>query len=294
MTLINCYCTLEDVKARLMATSLRTAATLSFTSGTKTISDSASGLRHFQAGDYIQVSGSVSNDGFYTVVAGNNPAFLTVSETVVTEAAGATVTLKSVIDQKDDSGLESVITAVCRAIDSVKGRRFYTVNETRIYAPAYATMIEIDDLVGLTTLKTDPNNDGSFSTTWGPGDYRLAPYNAALDGRPYEWIETTAAGVYRFPISWGGYNILINSDYPRPANPPPRVQITGAFGYSTTAPAPIKEWAILAAMRVWGRKDKVHEVSGSAELGTLEIVTAMQKDGELNLLLSTIKRRARV
>lgn len=294
MSLTNCYCTLEDVKQRLMNTSLRTAATISFTAATKTISDSASGLRHFQAGDYIQISGSGSNNGFFTVVTGNSPASFTVSETVVTEAAGATVTLKSVIDQKDDSGLESVITAVCRAIDAVKGRRFYTVSETRLYVANYEHTVEIDDLVTLTSLKTDPAGNGTYSATWATADYRLCPVNAPLDGKPYEWIETTISGAYRFPLTGWSNSILVNSEYRGTYPSQPRVQVTGTFGYSAAAPPAIKEWAILAALRVWGRKDKIHGVSGSAELGTLEIVTAMQKDGELNLLLSTIKRRARV
>lgn len=291
MAIVNGYCTLDDLKQRLMNMSKRTAVTISFTAATKTISDSAAGLKHFQANDYIQISGSVSNDGFYTVAVGNSPASFTVVQSVVNEAAGASVTLKSVIDQKDDAGLESVITAASRLIDADRGRRFYTAEETRIYSACYGGMIEIDDLVTLTSLKTDPSGDGSFPNTWATADYRLAPYNALANGEPYTWIETRQGGAYSFPGGVGVYDPVINYnlDAPRPSQP--LVQVTGLFGYSTVAPPAIKEACILVALRLWQRKDLTYGIAGSAEMGTLQAIVRLGSDGELMGLLSTIKKR---
>lgn len=291
MSLTNCYCTLDDLKQRLMDMSKRTASTISFTAAGKIISDSARGLRHFQSGDYIQVSGSLSNDGFYTIVVGNSPASFTVVEAVVNEVAGASVTLKSVIDQKDDSGLESVITAASRLIDANRGRRFYTAEETRVYAACYAGMIEIDDLVTLTSLKTDPSGDGSFPNTWATSDYRLSPYNALANGEPYTWIETRQGGAYSFPGGVGVYDPVINYDLDSPRPSQPLVQVTGLFGYSTVAPPAIKEACILVALRLWQRKDLTYGIAGSAEMGTLQAITKLGSDGELVALLSTIKKR---
>jgi len=60
------------------------------------ILDSASGLTDFTSQRFVQVSGSASNDGFYTIIAADAGA-LTLSESVATEAAGASVDLYEII-----------------------------------------------------------------------------------------------------------------------------------------------------------------------------------------------------
>lgn len=291
MTITNGYATLNELKARLLDMSQRTVSTISFTATGKIIADSAKGLRHFQAGDYVQVSGSASNDGFYTLVTGNSPASFTVAETLVNESAGASVTIKNVNDQKDDTGLESVITAASRMIDSKTGTRFYTVSETRTYSTRFGWQVDIDDLVTLTSLKTDPSGDGTFPYTWAAADYRLCPANAPADGEPYRWIETRPGGAYSFPPSVNAYGVVINTNYRNPIQLQPLVQVTGAFGYATTAPAAIKEACLLIAMRLWRRKDLTFGIAGSAEMGTLQAITKLMSDGELQALLSTVKKR---
>lgn len=291
MTITNGYCTLDDLKTRLLDMSKRTASTISFTTTGKIIADSAKGLRHFQAGDYIQVSGSTSNDGFYTLATGNNPPSFTVVESLVNESAGASVTIKSAIDQKDDAGLESVIMAASRLIDAKTGTRFYTVSETRTYSTRFGWQVDIDDLVSLTSLKTDPTGDGTFPYTWAAADYRLCPVNALADGEPYQWIETRPGGAYSFPPSTNAYDVVINTNYRNPAQVQPLVQVSGEFGYAATAPAAIKEACILIAMRLWRRKDLTFGIAGSAEMGTLQAIAKLMSDGELKALLSTVKRR---
>lgn len=70
-----------------------TASTLSFTAATKTIADSANGLIFITAGDIVTITGSVSNNGTYKVATGGSAASFTVEETLVNEAAAASVTL---------------------------------------------------------------------------------------------------------------------------------------------------------------------------------------------------------
>jgi hypothetical protein len=77
----------------------KTAATIAFAAGTPgTITDSANGFitAGFKAGNLIKVNGSTSNDGYYTV-AGVTAGTLTLAmgETLVDEAAGDSVTIKS-------------------------------------------------------------------------------------------------------------------------------------------------------------------------------------------------------
>lgn len=266
----------------MMDMSKYTASTLSFTAATKTIADSAKGLKHFQAGDTIQVTGSTSNNGYYTVATGNTVGSIITTEALVNESAGQAVVIKVVTDQKDDARLESVVEATSRWIDSETGTRFYTVSETRYYLAEQDWLIDIDYLVSLTSVKTDPNGDGTYTYTWAGTDYTLSPYNAVVSGQPYTHLETTPLGAYRFPV------------YPSSTTRRSRVEVTGAFGYSTLAnvPRPIKEACILMSIRLFQRKDKPFGISGSADLGTLEVITAVGKDDEIKRLLRTVKRRA--
>lgn len=185
-------------------------------------------------------------------------------------------------DAKDDTPFENVIAATSRWIDSTTGTRFYTVSETRHYLAYQDWLIDIDPLVTLTSVKTDPNGDGTYTYTWASTDYQLAPYNASSNSQPYTAIEATPLGAYRFPV------------YPSTVTRRSRVQVTGAFGYSTLAnvPAAIKEACLLVSMRVWGRKDLLYGVSGSADLGTLQAIANLKSDGEVWALLNTIKRKA--
>lgn len=184
-----------------------------------------------------------------------------------------------ITDTKDDASLESVVGAASRWIDSRTGKRFYTVTETRTYTTYLDWLVEIDDLVSLTSLKTDPAGDGTYTYVWAAADYRLYPYNAVVNGQPYTAIEVAQGGAYRFSTCFALR---------------PRIQVAGSFGYSaiTAIPPAIKEACILASMRIWGRKDLVFGISGSAELGTLQAITSLGSDGELKALLSTVKRRA--
>lgn len=71
-----------------------TAATISFTQSTKTIADSGDGLAFVKTGDLIRISGSTSNDGFYTVATGGVAGSIVVDDTLVNESATATITIE--------------------------------------------------------------------------------------------------------------------------------------------------------------------------------------------------------
>jgi len=108
------------------------AATIAFSENTEsadTITDSASGFltAGFQAGDQITVSGSVSNDGTYTiaaVVAGT--ITLLGRNDLATEAAGATVTITAPKTVPDGVGV------------TIKAKNANTGNITLGYSSATA------------------------------------------------------------------------------------------------------------------------------------------------------------
>lgn len=84
----------SDISGRQVTPSTTlTAATIAFVASTKKITDSASGLAVFTTGMTIKVTGSVSNDGVYTVATGGVAGEIVVTEALTDEAAGASVML---------------------------------------------------------------------------------------------------------------------------------------------------------------------------------------------------------
>lgn len=77
-----------------------TGTDLAFTSSTS-ITSTDTDLSVFGAGDVVQVVGSASNDGFRTVTA-STATSLTVASGIVTEAAGASVTIRTSLEGGDE------------------------------------------------------------------------------------------------------------------------------------------------------------------------------------------------
>ncbi len=258
------YATLAQVKQRLLQAHTYTATTLSFNASTKVIADTLKGLKRFQTGDWIQVSGSTSNDGYYTVATGNTPAQIVVTEALgLTEIAGDSVTITALNDLTDDATLEAAIEAVSRWIDEHCGWRFYTTasDETRYYTAERARKLEIPEgLLTLTTLACDQDGDRTYEETWAATDYDLTPANAVLDSMPYTHIE-------RSPLSRYGF-----SRYAR------GVKVIGKFGYAATAPKAVTEACILLAVKVFKRKDSPLGVAGFPEIGEVRNLRALDPD----------------
>lgn len=171
-------------------------------------------------------------------------------------------------DEADDALLERAIEAASRSIDELCGRRFYSDTETRYYDPDAWDMIEVDDLVSVTTVKTDEDQDRVYETTWAPTDFELDP----ADGPPYTRIYATPTGSYAFPV------------LQRRA-----VQVAGTFGW-TTPPMPVVQACLLMAARVWKRKDTPLGIQvGKPEFGNLSIPG---KDPDVERLLMPYRKFA--
>jgi len=254
-----------------------TGTGISFASGTKTIADTALGFEMFHAGDRITIAGSTSNDGTYTVATGDTAASIVVSEALVTEAAGDTVTVTDVTDVVDDSRLEKAITGISRGIENYTGRRFYrnATDETRSYMADFPDVLFCPDDIGtVTTLSTDGDGDRVYEDTWAVTDYDLEPCNAALDGAPYTMISRTPDGDYTFPVKVAK-----------------GVKVVGKFGYSATAPDAIREACLLLAERLFKRKDAPFGIMGAGSLGVVRMVQKMIEDDlELQMLLAPFRR----
>ncbi|MBI9009461.1 MAG: hypothetical protein JEZ05_05465 [Tenericutes bacterium] len=74
-------------------TNIYTQSDISFTSSTKTIASTLIDLSMFEAGDLVQIDGSTSNDGIYTVTGTPTANSITVLESLTDESAGTSIDL---------------------------------------------------------------------------------------------------------------------------------------------------------------------------------------------------------
>ena len=156
----------------------------------------------------------------------------------------------------------------------MKASGFGTASETRYYTPEAFNYVLVDDLVSVTTLQTDDNADGTYETTWSSAtDYQLAPINYALDGWPYDRIETSVSIPRSFPK-----NVYLG------------VKLVGVFGFPAV-PAAVTQAAIIQANAVWSSRTAPFAVVGSQDLGgILRMTRALHP--EAALILEPYRRRA--
>jgi hypothetical protein len=260
MTITNGYATLDMLKARLLEMRRYTSTTISFTASTDSIADTNKGMRGVATGDVIEIEGSTSNDGFYTVESMNSPDSFVVEADLTDEAAGESVTIRLAGNVFEDTTLEQAIEACSRWIDEITQRRFYAATETRYYTPSVYDWLAVDDLLSITTLKTDTSGDRTYDTTWATTDYDLLPLNASLEALPYTMLEITPQGSNSF-------SALRKS-----------VEIAGSFGYSATTPPQIREACLLLSARLFKRKDAVFGIAGTPDLGELRNIRPEDAD----------------
>jgi hypothetical protein len=154
-------------------------------------------------------------------------------------------------DSTDDTLLENAIEGASRRIDGFTGRFFYQQSAAiSMYTRDIYTVQLQNDLVSVTTLKTDDNGDGTFETTWTANtDYQLQPLNTVLQSRPYNRI--VAVGGKTFPI-------MIQPDLPG-------VQVNGVWGWSAV-PDDVREACVLLSMRGFARYNAALGVVGFADM----------------------------
>lgn len=134
-----------------------------------------------------------------------------------------------------DAAMSRAISTASRAVDLITNRRFWLdadADQVRFYTAHSRLAVEIDDLVELTELATDPKGDRSFDRVWTlDTDFHLTPLNAEADGRPWERIQPAFRGRWLLP-TWcvGG------------------VRVTGQFGWLS-----VPEGVVTATLIMAGR-----------------------------------------
>ena len=116
----------------------------------------------------------------------------------------------------DNDRLDRIAYQASRIVDAWTNRRFYPSIETRHFSPMYGDVLWVDDLLAVTTLKSDIGGDRVYSTTWAATDYDLEPYNADDRQLPYTAIRLAPQSTQYFPLGkraieivgkWGYYEV---------------------------------------------------------------------------------------
>ena len=87
-----------------------------------------------------------------------------------------------------DTRLRELLETVSRLIDRYCNRHYYVLVTTRKSDGDGGTDLVVQDMISVTSLKTDDNKDRTFETTWAATDYLLYPANAEptkVWGGPY-------------------------------------------------------------------------------------------------------------
>lgn len=187
---------------------------------------------------------------------------------------------------EDTVNMETAIEAASRFIDDHMDTNFYGATETRYFTAVWNDLLYIDDLISITTLKTDENDDGTYEVTWTSSDYYLEPRNARVktntrDMKPYRQIRINQNGDYYFPTNTYG------------------VEIAGVWGYTTgissgdpaEVPPPIRQATLLLAHRLWKRKDAIFGIAGAPALGVQVVQAKIQMDSDIQQMLSAMDMR---
>jgi hypothetical protein len=183
----------------------------------------------------------------------------------ITEGYASLSQVKSALritDSVDDSLLEMAIESGSRAIDGYTNRSFSPLGTaTRVFTPNDYLVVEIDDLITLTDLKTKSDDDSTFDTTWSADDYQLEPLNGRVDGLPTSFTHIRAVGDYLFS-QWDGEAT---------------VQVTGTWGWSAV-PIAVTQACVIQSSRIYKRLDSPLGVAGVSDIGIMRVSNRLDPD----------------
>jgi hypothetical protein len=168
-----------------------------------------------------------------------------------------------ITDTIDDGLLEIAIESSSRDIDAYTERVFYSTGATavaRVYIPQDIYLVETDDIISVTTLKSDSTGNGTFDVTWAASDYQLEPLNGRAGGIDTPATRIRAIGDYLWPV-YEPRNVNSNQA---------SVQVTGRFGFASI-PSAIKQATILASLRAYKRYESPTGVLGFSDMGVVRV-----------------------
>ena len=167
-----------------------------------------------------------------------------------------------ITDNVDDTLLEMAIESGSRAIDGYTSRNFYSSGSAvRYFVPMDSFVTEIDDLISLTSLETQSDDDSTYDTSWAATDYQLEPLNGKADGLPTSFTNIRAIGEYLFS-QWDGEAT---------------VKVTGVWGWAST-PIAVTQACVIQSSRIYKRLDSPLGVAGFGDIGIMRVSNRLDPD----------------
>lgn len=168
-------------------------------------------------------------------------------------------------ETRDTTELEDVVTSVSRLIDRYCGRQFFQSTATaREFDSLNGTDVEFgpfNDVVSVTTLAYDSNDDGTFETTVSASGYQLLPTkNAAPIDEPFTSLRLLNGSTFPYAPAASGRTGLI--------------RITGTYGWSAV-PVEVKQAARIMVAEVAKLADAPLGVAGFGEFGVVRLSRSM-------------------
>jgi len=173
----------------------------------------------------------------------------------------------------DSSGiLNDVVTVASRSIDRHCGRHFYQVGTSevpvaRVFDSANGYTVELgayNDLVSVSTLKSDGVGSGVYGTTWGSGVYQLLPAGATSRGpqpEPFTSITLLAGNTFPTTVPSGRRGL---------------VEVSGVWGWPSV-PIEVKQACRILVAELAKLQDAPLGMLGSAEFGMSRIPPQKQR-----------------
>jgi hypothetical protein len=144
--------------------------------------------------------------------------------------------------------ITDAIPAAQQIIDGDTGRTFEASTRTITFGASDYRVLRVPDLVSVTTLKLDDNDDGVFEITVPATDYELDTIHTTQAGWPYDTVR------------------LLERNFPTHGNRRRRIEIVGSWGWSAV-PSSINQACALLAARIAQRPSKA--LFGTETMGDL-------------------------
>lgn len=181
---------------------------------------------------------------------------MTITNGYITQAEAIAYVGQNLV--QDTSLLDDVVEAVSRKIDRYCERSFFQITEARTFATddIYTlTFGSLNDLVSITTLKTDPTGAGTYSTTIPSTAYQLLAYNAPQAAEPYTSLQLLGGTQWPVPT----FNMRQNT-----------VEITGVWGWPEV-PFEVKQACRIMVAEVAKMQESPLGVAGFGEYGMMRV-----------------------
>jgi len=162
------------------------------------------------------------------------------------------------------------IEAATIAIDNDTGRTFSATTATKVFG-ADGYVLRVSDLISITTLKFDENDDGVYDLTIAASEYELDGLRQTADGWPYDTVR------------------MLDRQFPFGGRRRQRIQIVGSWGF-TAVPSPINQACSLLAAQLAQRSTVA--LFGVQSFGDLGAQAVRTKDPHYMRLISPYQRPA--